>query len=153
MKIVLSFLAYVPVVFFMSGCDVTKKRNKEVEAKANPAYLKNYVYLDGNNNSYVFSKNSFEYFPVSAVESSSGSYDGGRYIKKLPDLNQFYVLVDIVNASNEAISEHTQNREMGTGMIEVRDLQNQLVNTWILKYNSGHQKKVEEQLKLMKIIP
>jgi hypothetical protein len=141
------------LTILIAGCGVSKKRNKEVAATGNDWYLKNYTYADGNANRYVFSKNGFEYFPVSPAESSSGSYDGGRYIKKLPDLNQFYELVDIIKASFEATVDHNQNREKGTGLIEVRGVDNNLVNTWILKYNAPSQEKLEAQLKLMKGIP
>jgi hypothetical protein len=104
----------------ITSCDVTKKRNKQLAATGNPWYQKNYVYSDGSSNRYVFSKNGFEYFPISPAESSSGSYDGGRYIKRLPALNQFYELVDIIKASCEASAYHSQKREMGTGLIERR---------------------------------
>jgi hypothetical protein len=91
MKICTSWLL---LLLTFSGCDVTKKRDKEVAATGNAWYLKSYVYSDGNANRYVFSKNGFEYFPVSPAESSTGNYSGGTYIKKLPELNLFYALVD-----------------------------------------------------------
>ncbi len=137
----------------IASCDITKKRNMEVAATGNDWYLKKYMYSDGNSNRYIFSKNGFEYFPVSPAESSSGIYDGGRHIKKLPALKQFYELVDIIKASYEATADYIQKRELGTGLIEVRGEDNKLINTWILKYNSDSQKKLEAKLKLMKGVP
>jgi hypothetical protein len=61
-------------------------------------------------------------------------------------------LVGLVKASFEATDEHSQKREMGTGLIEVSGQNNELINTRIVKYNADSQKKLEAQLKIMKTV-
>ena len=104
-----------------SGCDVTKKRDKEVAKKNNAWYLKTYIYADGSGNKYVFNKNMFEYFPVKPENSSTGTYSGGVYVKLIPELNKFYQVVDLIQKAYESKKDHSENREKGTGSFRIED--------------------------------
>lgn len=142
------FLYLLLAPFIMAACDVSKKRNSEVAATGNAWYEKNYRYADGNANQYVFSKNSFEYFPVKAAQSSSGTYNGGTYIKKLPELKSFFALADLVKAAYETKSDHITKREMGSGAIEIWEGGNKM--DFIVKPGSVSQQKIEAVLKELK---
>ena len=83
------------------------------------------MYSDGSANRYVFSKNGFEYFPVSPAESSSGIYSGGSYIKKLPELSLFYAVVDNIKMAFETKEDHTDVRQKGSGLIEIWEKESQ----------------------------
>ena len=142
------------VVFFYlliivaTGCDVTKKRNKEIASTGNSWYLKNYTYSDGSANRYVFSKDVFEYFPVTAAESSSGSYSGGTYIKKLPELPLYYKLVDNIKLAFETKSDHTDSRQKGSSLVDITENGNHV--KFMLKMGSGSQQMIEKVLKEIK---
>ena len=146
MKRVILFLLISGV--FFSGCDVTKKRNKEVAATGNTWYLKNYSYSDGSANRYVFSKDGFEYFPVSPAQSSTGTYSGGTYIKKLPELPLFYRLVDNIKIAFETKADHTDTRQKGSSLIEFTENGKQV--KFMLKMGSGSQQMIEKVLKEIK---
>lgn len=141
MKVIIGSLI---LILAFTSCDVTKKRDRAVAEKNNSWYLKNYTYADGNGNRYEFNKNSFEYFPVSASESSSGNYDGGQYIKKQPQLEKFYKIVDLIQSAYEAKADHIQNREMGTGSIKIHD--GKILLAFIIKYRSEWQQMIEAAL-------
>ncbi|MDZ4796024.1 MAG: hypothetical protein SGI83_17220 [Bacteroidota bacterium] len=144
----LNVLSWLLSIILIIGCDVTKKRNKEVAATGNTWYQKDYVYSDGNANRYVFSKNGFEYFPVSPAESSSGNNSGGTYIKKLPELSLFYAVVNNIKMAFETKADHTDTRQMGSGLIEIREKGNQ--SKFMIKMGSRSQLLIEEGLKKIK---
>ena len=131
-----------------TACDVAKKRNKEVAATGNDWYQKNYTYSDGSANRYVFSKNMFEYFPVSPAESSTGMYSGGSPVKKVPELNLFYALVDTIKLAFETKKDHADSREKGTGLIEIREEGKS--SQFMVKFRSSSQQMIEQVLKQLK---
>ena len=141
----LNVLSWVFLTILITGCDVTKKRNREVADTGNTWYQKNYVYLDGNANRYVFGKNGFEYFPVIPAESSTGTYSGGSYIKKIPELSLFYALVDNIKKAYETKADHTDIRQMGSGLIEIREQGSQ--SKFMIKMGSKSQQTIEKVLK------
>ena len=144
----LNVLALLSSMLFITSCDVTKKRNKQVAATGNSWYQKEYVYADGSANRYVFSKNGFEYFPISPAESSSGTYSGGTYIKKLPELNLFYAVVDNIKMAYESKADHTDARQMGSGLIEISEAGAQ--QKFMIKMGSKSQQLIEKVLKKIK---
>ncbi len=144
----LNVLPWFLSMIWITSCDVTKKRDKEVAAIGNTWYQKNYVYSDGSANRYVFSKNGFEYFPVTPVESSSGTYSGGTYIKKLPELSLFYAVVEHIKIAFETKADHTDVRQMGSGLIEIREDGSQ--SKFMIKMGSKSQQLIEEMLKKIK---
>ena len=140
----LNVLSCFLLTILITGCDVTKKRNKEVAATGNSWYQKDYVYSNGSANRYVFGKNGFEYFPVSPAESSSGIYSGGSYIKKLPELSLFYAVVDNIKMAFETKEDHTDARQKGSGLIEIREKESQ--SKFMIKMGSRSQQLIEEGL-------
>ena len=118
MKII---ICSVILLLAFAGCDVTKKREREVAAKNNPWYLRNYTYADGSGNLYTFNKDSLEYLPVKPRESSSGTYDGGDHVKIVPDLNKFFQVVDLIEKAHGSKADHAERREMGTGSIRMEE--------------------------------
>ncbi len=120
----------------------------EIAATGNPWYQKDYVYSDGSANRYVFNKNEFEYFPVSPAQSSSGTYSGGTYIKKMPELSLFYAVVDNIKMAYENKTDQTDARQMGSGLIEITEPGNQ--QKFMIKMGSTSQKLIEGALKKMK---
>ncbi len=144
-----NILPWLLSIILITGCDVTKKRDKEVSATGNTWYQKDYVYSDGSANRYVFSKNGFEYFPVSPAESSSGTYSGGNYIKKLPELTLFYALVDNIKIAFETKADHTDLRQKGSGLIEIKEDGNP--TQFMIKMGSRSQQLIEEVLTQLKV--
>lgn len=144
----LNFLPWFLSMILIISCTVTKKRNKQVAATGNTWYQKEYVYSDGSANRYVFSKNRFEYFPVSPAKSSSGNYSGGTNIKKLPELSLFYAVADKIKMAYETKADHTDSRGKGTGMIEIREEGNQ--SKFMIKMGSPSQQEIEKILKQIK---
>lgn len=140
-KLIFGFLLLIIV---LTGCIGGKKNTVGGTKSENSWYVKNYTYADGNGNRYVFNKNSFEYVPVRASESSSGSYDGGIYIKKQPEPEKFYKIVDLIQSAYEAKADHTPNREKGTGSIKIQDKNTLLA--FIIKYRSKWQTIIEAAL-------
>jgi hypothetical protein len=114
----------------------------------NPWHFGSYVYSDGSANRYVFSKDGFEYFPVSPAQSSSGTYSGGTYIKKLPELSLYYKLVDNIKLAFETKSDHSNSRQKGSSLIDIIENGNQV--KFMLKMGSGSQQMIEKVLKEIK---
>ncbi len=132
----------LPVIIF-NGC-TTGKKNSSTTTILNAWYEKNYIYADGSANRYVFNKNSFEYIPVKPEESSTGTYDGGEYIKKQPDLNSFEKLVDLIQSAYGATADHIVNREKGSGRVEFYEGNTSTV--FILQMNSPWRQQIESVL-------
>lgn len=120
----------------------------EIAATGNPWYQKDYVYSDGSANRYVFNKNEFEYFPVSPAQSSSGTYSGGTYINKKPELSLFYAVVDNIKMAYETKTDHTDIRQMGSGLIEISEPGSQ--SKFMIKMGSKSQQLIEAALKKIK---
>ncbi len=144
----LNILSWLLSIILLTSCDVTKKRNKQVATTGNNWYQKDYVYSDGSANRYVFNKNGFEYFPVSPAESSSGTYSGGTYIKKLPELSLFYALADNIKMAYETKADHIDMRQKGSGLIEISEAGNQ--TKFMIKMGSTSQLQIEKILKEIK---
>jgi hypothetical protein len=144
----LNVLPWLLAILLLTSCDVTKKRNKQIAATGNSWYQKDYVYSDGSANRYVFNKNGFEYFPVTPAESSSGTYSGGSYIKKLPELSLFYAVADNFKMAYETKADHTDSRAKGTGLIEIRGGDTQA--KFMIKMGSASQQGIEKILKQIK---
>jgi hypothetical protein len=144
----LNFLPWLLSILLLTSCDVTKKGNKHVAATGNNWYQKDYMYSDGSANRYVFNKNGFEYFPVNPAESSSGSYSGGIYIKKMPELPLFYALADNIKMAYETKTDHIDMRQKGSGLIEFSEAGIQ--SKFMIQMNSKSQQGIEKILNQIK---
>jgi len=106
-----------------------------------------YRYLDGSGNEYVLRKEInfvLEYTPVKPLYSSSGTYDGGDYLKK--EITE--LLYDkIISTINTAIGNKNiliKNRVKASGMIIIQEKNKEKV--FILEPGSKEIKKIERIL-------
>src|SRR5688572_19356768 len=125
------------------ACNSTKKNSS-----ANPAYNMVYTYSDGNANKYVISSTSFEYIPVTPAESSSGTYSGGSPVKNKPKTDLFQKAADMIQAAQMATADHADQRQKGTGQVEIRD--GDKTSTFYLKMGSSSQQQIEAALAELK---
>ncbi|WP_432411560.1 hypothetical protein [Rasiella sp. SM2506] len=67
------------------------KNNKMSATCPNPmeANVETITYLDQNNNRYLITQDSFQYFPITEKESSSGTYNGGDPVSKKINITKF----------------------------------------------------------------
>lgn len=76
-----------------------------------------YTYVDGSGNSYQIKDNHLKYSPMTADQSSSGTYDGGdpwsRELSKI-DLMR---IVDVVERAIWSTSDQIEHKAMGSGTI------------------------------------
>lgn len=76
-----------------------------------------YTYVDGSGNSYQIKDNHLKYSPMTADQSSSGTYDGGdpwsRELSKI-DLMR---IVDVVERAIWSSADQIDHRSMGSGTI------------------------------------
>lgn len=85
-----------------------------------------YRYCDGSGNSYTFSvaasgSATFYYRGIKPRESSSGIYNGGRNIHKVIPAEQMARIRQLFLQVEQRTAEHIDSRQMGTGMIVIRD--------------------------------
>ncbi|MHA2325504.1 MAG: hypothetical protein ACXACB_08890, partial [Promethearchaeota archaeon] len=83
-----------------------------------------FEYADGNNNQYIITsekKKTIEYIPVKPIHSSSGIYDGGKYVKKEINNLQFEEIMSLL--SNAIINKeiHIKDRVKMSGMIIISE--------------------------------
>lgn len=81
-------------------------------------------YFDGCNNGFtLYSENGndiyLEYDPVKPIESSSGEYDGGDYIKEKITRDQYERISALANKIAENKDIHIKNRVMTSGLLIV----------------------------------
>jgi hypothetical protein len=139
---------FMLLVLFTSGCRAGKNARSGNSDPGKMAAEKIYSYSDGSGNRYLFSKNSFEYFPVKPAESSTGHYDGGDPVKNQPDPGLFAKVTGLIHAAAEAKTDHTPDRAKGTAKIEITE---GVVSTmFILKMNSTWRSDIEAVLTKMK---
>ena len=123
------------VVFLISGYTLY----------ANPVY----IYGDGNGNTYIISWNfkgkTLEYKPVKPENSSSGEYDGGKYIKKKLNDIQYNEITSIIDKAVKNKKVHIKDRIKMSGMITIQKAKNK--TTCIIKPGSKEQIEIEKTLK------
>ncbi|MHA1992800.1 MAG: hypothetical protein ACW98A_17725 [Candidatus Hodarchaeales archaeon] len=106
-------------------------------------------YLDGSGNEYIISneaKITIEYNPVKPLQSSSGIYDGGDYVKKEISEQQYD---NIITTLREAIKNRDidiSDRVKGSGMIILQGKDNK-ENIYILEPGSKEIAKIEKILR------
>ncbi len=128
---------------FLFACNSTKKNSS-----ANPVYDMVYTYSDGNANKFIVSSASFEYIPVTPAESSSGTYSGGTPVINKPNTALFQKAADMMQAAQLATSDHADQRQKGTGQVEIRD--GDKISTFYLKMGSASQQQIEAALAELK---
>jgi hypothetical protein len=109
---------------------------------------KMYEYLDGNGNKYIIKNDAkiiLEYIPIKPPLSSSGIYNGGKYLEKEINTQDWSKLVYFINeaVSNKAI--HIKNRIKKSGMIIIQGKNKK--KTYIIEPNSKELLEIENFLK------
>jgi len=85
---------------------------------------KTYTYLDGSGNQYNIQddmRKTIEYIPIEPLNSSSGIYDGGEYVKKGTTIPQFNEIKSILIKATLKKEIHIKDRVKMSGMIIIHD--------------------------------
>lgn len=79
------------------------------------------TYTDQNNNRFFISSEIIRYQPITAIESSSGTYDGGE--KKFVSISHqtFISLVRIAKEIASDTASHSDQRRMTTSVISIKN--------------------------------
>jgi hypothetical protein len=102
-------------------------------------------YSDGSGNLYEANATTLRYVPVKPEQSSSGTYDGGKYTVKAITPEQYSSLKTAFEKAHSATSEQTDARGMGTGQVGWQQAKTEW--TVILKMGSKAQSELEGVLK------
>lgn len=106
----------------------------------------NYIYSDGNSNTYNISETNISYEPVAKENSSVGTYIGGEAKTKSVSPKDFEKINTLFKEAFAAKSEQQQNREMMTGLL-IHKKGKKTVEQIILKPNSVYIGKIDVLLK------
>ena len=104
-----------------------------------------YIYTDGNNNTYSLQGDTLNYYPVKKINSSSGQYDGGDLKSIQLDKDQLEKLIDLFNLTLNNIGIHQKKREMGCGTLVVIESKNE--QRIYIKRNAQEKIQMEQYLK------
>ncbi|TGN06985.1 hypothetical protein [Leptospira ilyithenensis] len=105
-----------------------------------------YQYLDGNGNRFLVSgdsKKTIQYIPITAEQSSSGTYSGGDPVTKIINEKEYSVLADYFNKALDQKKIRIQNRVKGSGFVSVQGKKKQ---GYILDGSSVEKKELESYL-------
>ncbi len=86
--------------------------------------IKAIKYLDGSGNEYIIInefKITIEYIPIKPMQSSSGIYDGGDYIKKEISEQQYNKIHSTLIEAIENRDIYINDRVKGSGMIILQE--------------------------------
>ncbi|TFG14210.1 MAG: hypothetical protein EU535_03725 [Promethearchaeota archaeon] len=106
-----------------------------------------YEYIDGNGNKYILQNEGklfIEYVPIKPDLSSSGVYNGGDYIKKVINSQDWDRMILIFNEAIRNKENHIQNRIKESGMILFQEKNKK--KTYIIRPNSEVLLKIEQFL-------
>ncbi len=104
----MKFVYFLLLPLLIAGCQSTNYK---------PADM--YFYLDQNNNSYTISPTKIKYNPVSAKNSSSGVYSGGRNATVTITTEQFNSIAQLAEELLQNKEHHATKREMLTAVLSV----------------------------------
>ena len=109
--------------------------------------FKDYRYLDGSGNEFVIKKTNkitIEYNPVKPLQSSSGIYDGGEYVKKEISELQYNKIISTLRDAIENRDIYINDRVKGSGMIILKEEDKK--NVYILEPGSKEIENIEKSL-------
>ena len=106
----------------------------------------NYIYSDGNSNTYNISETHISYEPVTKENSSSGTYSGGEAKSKMLSQKDFDKINALFKEALIAKTEQQQNREMMTGLL-IHKKGKKTIEQIVLKPGSVYINKIETLLK------
>ncbi len=104
-------------------------------------------YLDGSGNEYIINneaKITIEYNPVKPLQSSSGIYDGGDYIKKEISEQQYDKITSTLREAIKNRDIYINDRVKGSGMIILQEKNKETV--YILEPGSKEIDEIEKNL-------
>ena len=104
-------------------------------------------YLDGSGNEYVINYKpeiTIEFIPVKPLQSSSGIYNGGDYIKKEITIPQYNKIISTLRKAIENKDIYITDRVKGSGMI-ISQKENKK-NVYILEPGSKEINTIEKNL-------
>ena len=110
--------------------------------------IKTCRYLDGSGNEYIINykpKITIEYIPVKPLQSSSGIYDGGEYVKTEISEQQFNKILSTLRAAIDNGKILINDRVKSSGMIILQEENKK--NTYILEPGSKEIENIEKTLR------
>ena len=105
-------------------------------------------YLDGSGNKFEINKTSkitIEYIPVKPLQSSSGIYNGGEYVKKEISELQYNKIISTLREAIENRDIYINDRVKGSGIIILREEDKE--NVYILEPGSKETENIEKLLR------
>jgi hypothetical protein len=114
-------------------------------AAAIPAQV-NYIYSDGNSNTYNITETHINYEPVAKENSSSGAYSGGEAKTKNLSEKDFEKISALFKEAILAKSEQQSERAMQTGLL-IHKKGKKTIEQIVLKPGSVYIGKIETLLK------
>jgi len=113
--------------------------------QTNSTNMTSYEYIDGNGNLYAISKTAIVYDPITAEESSTGTYNGGEpYTAPLAE-KQFNDLELVFKNCIQEKEGQTTSRNKGTGTLVI--LPSKI--HYIFEMDSWQKKVIEAGIKMM----
>jgi hypothetical protein len=106
-----------------------------------------YHYADGSGNRYLITQESIEYIPVKPAESSSGTYSGGEYAKKVIQTEDYQKVKTAFEQAFENKAIHIENRIMRSGALSAKTGSKE--KSVIIKPDATEQTMLEQLLKAL----
>jgi hypothetical protein len=107
--------------------------------------MSSYEYIDGNGNLYAISKTSIVYDPITAEESSTGTYSGGEAYTAFIEEKQFNDIEATFKKCIEDQNGQTNTKKMGTGTLVIMPSK----KTYHFEMNSWQKKAIEDAIRLV----
>ena len=105
-------------------------------------------YLDGSGNEFIIKNTpviTIEYIPVKPLQSSSGIYDGGDYVKKDISELQYNNIISTLREAIENRDIYINDRVKGSGMIILQEEDKE--NVYTLEPGSKEIENIEKSLR------
>lgn len=106
----------------------------------------NYIYSDGNSNSYNITETHINYEPVTKENSSSGNYSGGEAKSKTISQKDFEKINTLFKEAITAKTEQQNDRVMQSGLL-IHKKGKKTMDQIVLKPGSAYIRKIESLLK------
>ncbi len=106
----------------------------------------NYIYSDGNSNSYNITETHINYEPVTKENSSSGNYNGGAAKSKTISEKDFEKINALFKEAIAAKTEQQSERVMQSGLL-IHKKGKKTMEQIVLKPGSVYINKIEALLK------
>lgn len=106
----------------------------------------NYIYSDGNSNSYNITETTINYDPIKKENSSSGTYSGGEAKSKTLSEKDFQKINTLFKEAISAKAEQQSDRVMQSGLL-IHKKGKKTIEQVVLKSSSLYIAKIESLLK------